>query len=132
MRIFLVAAAALIAFSAPSFAYTDAEITRALEANAWCSFSYNKTTGYSHSRRAIFGANGVLTVQSNNEGGSSGSGGSYYGQSRGGQSYGWRVEGGVLYLSDGRSEDAHSLDSKRSSSGGLVLLVDGEEWTPCR
>ena len=126
------AAAGIMAFVGAAHAYTDQEISTALTANAWCSFSYNQTTGYSHSKRAVFGGNGVLSIHSGNEGGSSGSGGSYYGQSSGGQSYGWAVKGGVLYLSDGASWDAHSLDSKRNSNGSIILIVDGKEWSVCR
>ena len=101
-------------------------------ANAWCSFSYNQTTGYSHSKRAVFTADGMLRVASNNEGGSSGSGGSYYGQSTGGDTYGWRVQGGVLYLSEGGAWGAHTLDAKNNSNGSIILIVDGTEWSACR
>ena len=135
MRNWLFAAAmtaGIMAFAGTANAYSDQEISTALMANAWCSFSYNQTTGYSHSKRAVFGGNGVLSIHSGNEGGSSGSGGSYYGQSSGGQSYGWAVKGGVLYLSDGASWDAHSLDSKRNSNGSIILIVDGKEWSVCR
>ena len=126
------AAVALMSFNGPANAYTDQEISTALMANAWCSFSYNQTTGYSHSKRAVFGGNGVLSINSGSEGGSSGFGGSYYGQSSGGESYGWAVKNSILYLSDGASWDAHSLDSKRNSNGSLILIVDGKEWSPCR
>ena len=126
------AAVALMSSNGPANAYTDQEISTALMANAWCSFSYNQTTGYSHSKHAVFGGNGVLSINSGSEGGSSSSGGSYYGQSSGGESYGWAVKDSVLYLSDGASWDAHSLDSKRNSNGSLILIVDGKEWSPCR
>ena len=132
MRKALLAAMAALCFAVPASAYTDQEISTALMANAWCSFSYNQTTGYSHSKRGVFGADGSLNVSSNNEGGSSGSGGSYYGQSRGGDNYGWRVVGGVLYLSSGGSWEAHSLDAKYNSNGSLILIVDGTEWSSCR
>lgn len=131
MRLLLMAAAAVV-LATPASAYTDQEIATALMGNAWCTFSYNQTTGYSHSRRAVFGGNGILTVRSNDEGGSSGSGGSYYGQSAGGETYGWKVFGGVLYLSEGRQWGAHSLDSKNNSNGSLILIVDGQEWSACR
>lgn len=124
--------AVLVLAAGRAEAYTDQEIASALMANAWCSFSYNQTTGYSHSQHAVFGGDGVLRVTSGAEGGSSGYGGSYYGQSSGGDSYNWAVRGGVLYLGAGGSWDAHSLDSKTSSNGTLILLVDGKEWSPCR
>ena len=60
MRIFWMAAMAAFAFAAPASAYTDQEISNALMANAWCSFSYNQTTGYSHSKRGVFSADGSL------------------------------------------------------------------------
>ena len=126
------AMAVLIGCGLPACAYTDQEISTALMANAWCSFSYNQTTGYSHSKRGVFSADGSLNVSSNNEGGSSGYGGSYYGQSRGGDNYGWRVQGGVLYLSEGGSWGAHTLDAKYNSNGSLILIVDGTEWSSCR
>jgi hypothetical protein len=126
------AAASFIGVIGSANAYTDQEISTALMANAWCSFSYNQTTGYSHSKHAVFGGNGILRINSGAEGGSSGYGGSYYGQSSGGESYGWAVKGGVLYLSDGASWDAHSLDSKRNSNGSIILIVDGKEWSVCQ
>ena len=132
MRVLWMAAMAAFAFAAPASAYTDQEISNALMANAWCSFSYNQTTGYSHSKRGVFSADGSLNVSSNNEGGSSGYGGSYYGQSRGGDNYGWRVQGGVLYLSEGGSWGAHTLGAKNNSNGSLILIVDGTEWSSCR
>jgi len=132
MRLLTTGAVAALALAAPASAYTDQEISNALMGNAWCSFSYNQTTGYSHSKRGVFGGNGVLTVGSNNEGGSSGSGGSYYGQSNGGDSYGWRVMGGVLYLSEGGTWGAHTLDAKNNSNGSIILIVDGTEWSACR
>jgi hypothetical protein len=127
-----IAATGFIGVIGSANAYTDQEISTALMANAWCSFSYNQTTGYSHSKRAVFGGNGILRINSGNEGGSLGYGGSYYGQSSGGESYGWAVKGGVLYLSDGASWDAHSLDSKNNSNGSIILIVDGKEWSVCR
>ena len=135
MRRWMFAAAAvasLAGFIGPANAYTDQEISSRLMQNAWCSFSYNQTTGYSHSKRAVFGGNGILRINSGAEGGSSGYGGSYYGQSSGGDSYRWSVKDSVLYLSDGNSWDAHSLDSKRNSNGSLILIVDGKEWSVCR
>ena len=125
------AAAGLLGFVGPANAYTDQEISTALTANAWCSFSYNQTMGYSHSKRAVFGGKGILSIHSAAEGGSSGANGSVYGQSSGGESYGWAVKNGVLYLSDGASWNAHSLDSMRNSNSSLILIVDGKEWSKC-
>ena len=112
-------------------AYTDAEISQALTSTSWCSFSYNQTTGYSRSQRASFQTSGILHVSTGAEGGSSGDGGSVYGQSRGGDTYRWQVRAGRLILTGEEGVQDLALDEKRSSSGGFVLLVDGQEWTPC-
>jgi uncharacterized membrane protein YgcG len=44
--------------------------------SAWCTFTYNKTTGYSHTKRTQFNANGSYGTGSRGEGYSSGGGGS--------------------------------------------------------
>jgi len=79
-----------------------------------------------------FGSNGVLSIHSGSEGGSSGSGGSYYGNRPAGNPTAGLSKDSVLYLYDGASWDAHSLDSKRNSNGSLILIVDGKEWSVCR
>lgn len=111
--------------------YSDAEISQALMRTSWCSFSYNQTTGYSRSQRATFQDGGILHVSSSAEGGSSGASGSVYGQSSGGDTYQWQVQEGRLILTGEEGVQDLTLDSKESSSGGFILLVDGEEWTPC-
>ncbi len=132
MSLAVLAVAAGLATAAPAAAqYSDQQISDALLSTQWCTFRYNKTTGYSSSQRARFGRDGTLTVSRNSEGGSSGSGGSYYGQSQGGDVYRWAVQGGQLVLSNNEGSQALSLDEKRSSSGGFILIVDGTEWTPC-
>jgi hypothetical protein len=111
---------------------SDTDIARALMANHWCNFSYNKTTGYSSRRVAQFLGNGVLTIGRNAEGGVSGPAGSYYGQSQGGQRYQWRVLGTNLLLAPaGGAWEVYALDAYRTSAGKLVLKVAGEEWIAC-
>ncbi len=112
-------------------AYSDAEISQALMSTSWCSFTYNQRTGYSRSQRARFQASGVLHVSTNAEGGSSGPSGSVYGQSGGGDTYQWQVRSGRLILTGEEGSEDLTLDAKESSSGGFILLVDGQEWTPC-
>ena len=112
-------------------AYTDAEISQALLSTSWCSFSYNQTTGYSRNQRATFQASGILHVSTGAEGGSSGQAGSVHGQSQAGDSYRWAIRGGRLILTGEEGAQDLALDEKRSSSGGFILLVDGQEWTPC-
>ena len=45
-----------------------------LTSSAWCTFTYNKTTGYSHTKRTQFFANGSYGTGSRGEGYSSGAG----------------------------------------------------------
>ncbi|HYD98985.1 MAG TPA: hypothetical protein VEH84_06350 [Alphaproteobacteria bacterium] len=125
-------AGGLAAAALPALAYSDGEIARFLQGTAWCAFSYNQTTGYSHSRRAVFGGDGRLSVATDAEGGSSGPAGSVYGQGRGGDVYAWQVRGGLLMLSeDGQGWQSLELDARQTAGGGTILLVDGEEWAAC-
>ncbi len=112
-------------------AYSDAEISQALTSTSWCSFSYNQTSGYSRNQRATFQSSGILTVATRGEGGSSGPAGSVYSQSDGGDTYRWEVRGGRLILANEEGVQDFTLDESRTSSGAFVLLVDGQEWTPC-
>ena len=112
-------------------AYSDEQIAQALTSTSWCSFSYNQTSGYSRSQRATFQPSGILTVATRSEGGSSGPAGSVYSQSDGGDTYRWEVRGGRLGLANEEGVEDFTLDESRTSSGGFVLLVDGQEWTPC-
>jgi hypothetical protein len=74
----------------------------------------------------------LLTIGRNSEGGSSGSGGSYYSQSQGGENYQWRVQAAELLLAPtGGAWGAFPLDGYRTSSGLIVLKVAGEEWSAC-
>jgi hypothetical protein len=115
----------------PAAAYTDQEISEALMAQAWCSFRYNRHSGYSSSQRAVFGRDGLLRVSNNREGGSSGPAGSYYSQSQGDDVYRWAIRNGALILADDSGQQAFPLDAKLNSSGNIILLVDGQEWSGC-
>lgn len=115
----------------PAAAYSDQQISQGLMANAWCSFSYNKVSGYSKSQRGVFTPDGMLTVSSNREGGSSGPNGSVYGQAQGGETYQWRVQGGQLLLGQDGEWESFTLDAKQNSNGSIILIVDGAEWSVC-
>lgn len=103
-----------------------------LLSSAWCTFSYNKTTGYSSSKRVAFSRGGTYAVGSRGEGGSSGRAGSMASQrdeTSGGQ---WRVQNGELYLSEGGEFEHIQTVLKRNSNGHAVIVADGVEYSQCR
>jgi hypothetical protein len=104
-----------------------------LTSSAWCSFSYNKTTGYSHTKRFAFFGDGTYAMGSGSEGYSSGSGGSMASQGqRGGAGY-WRLEGGQLFMSEGRGQlQPVRAFVKRASNGITVINSEGLDYTACR
>ncbi|MEK6744763.1 MAG: hypothetical protein AABZ15_14200 [Nitrospirota bacterium] len=104
-----------------------------LLSSAWCTFTYNKTTGYSNTTRVRFNKNGTYGTGGRAEGSTSGKYGSYSSQndtSGGGR---WKVNKGELYISQGRSELAHvNTVVKRNSSGYPIILADGVEYSQCK
>ncbi len=104
-----------------------------LMSSAWCTFTYNKTTGYSHTKRVYFNANGTYGTGSRGEGYSSGSGGTLASQRNSAGSGLWRVERGELFMSEGRGgfEPVGTL-VKRNSSGYPIIVADGVEYSQCR
>ena len=135
MRALILATAlfvAAIVAPPPAKAYSDQEISQFLMSSPWCYFRYSEAGGTTSTRRGQFGADGMLSVQSEGEIYSSGSGGTYVGGSSGGEQYQWRVQGGVLLLSqDGASWSQHTLDAYENSSGYPILIVDGDEYSQC-
>lgn len=111
----------------------DAEIRQTLMASPWCSFSYNKVSGASSTRRVVFRQDGAMVVSSGGESYSSGYGGTYAGQSRGQSTMRWKVESRRLLVDagDGSGFRDVALGATRSSSGGLVLHADGQEYVSC-
>lgn len=125
-------AAFVLASAGPAAArYSDQQISQALMGNAWCRYAYSQTTGYSSSRRAVFGADGYLRISRSGEGVSSGPNGSAYGASQGQDVYRWRVSGGALVLSDAEGTTTVELDAGQDSSGRTLLYVNGDEWYAC-
>jgi hypothetical protein len=104
-----------------------------LTSSAWCTFTYNKTTGYSNTKRVYFNANGTYGKGSRGEGYSSGSGGSMASQ-RDAQGAGlWKVEGGELLMSEGRGKlEMVRTVVKRNNNGYPVIVADGVEYSQCR
>jgi hypothetical protein len=108
-------------------------LSQLLLSSPWCSFSYNKISGATQTRRVQFFENGTWSDAGRSEGYSSGSGGtmaSQYDSESGGR---WKVESGQLYLSAGSAALAGvDLQVKKNSNGYPILLADGVEYSQCR
>ena len=104
-----------------------------LVSSAWCTFTYNKTTGHSHTKRVYFNANGTYGTGSRGEGYSSGGGGSMASQ-RNAQGGGlWKVDRGELFMSEGGGRlDAVRTVLKRNNNGYPIIVADGVEYSQCR
>lgn len=104
-----------------------------LLSSAWCTFTYNKTTGYSSTKRFHFNANGTYGMGGRAEGYSSGSAGSMASQRNSGASGMWRVDKGELFMSEGAGRLEHvQTVLKRNSSGYPIIVADGVEYSQCR
>lgn len=104
-----------------------------LVSSAWCTFSYNKTTGYSHTRRVHFNTKGTYGTGSRGEGRSSGSGGSMASQRDSAGGGMWKIDDGELYMSEGRGQLEHVRTVlKRNSNGHPIIVADGVEYSQCR
>jgi hypothetical protein len=104
-----------------------------LTSSAWCTFTYNKTTGYSHSKRYFFNANGTYGTGSRGEGYSSGGGGSMASQRNASGGGLWKVENGELFMAEGRSRlERVGTVVKRNNNGYPIIVADGVEYSQCR
>ena len=102
-----------------------------LLSSAWCTFSYNKITGYSNSTRYVFSSNGTFSTGGRAEGSSSGYGGSMASQ-RNSQAAGvWKVANGVLYIGDSVPQPVET-QLKRNNNGSVIVVADGVEYSQCR
>ena len=111
----------------------DAQLTAFLTRNAWCGFTYNKTSGASRSERVVFNPNGMVSQGSNAESYSSGPSGSVAGQSRGGNQGRWKVQNATLHLSqDGNSWEPQNLQITKNSNGSPIIKNGGKEYMVCR
>jgi hypothetical protein len=104
-----------------------------LLSSAWCSFSYNQTTGYSKTTRVRFSRNGTYGAGGRAEGSTSGKSGSYSSQSDSGGGGRWKIIKGELYLSEGnRSLEHVKTVLKHNSNGYPIIVADGVEYSQCR
>lgn len=110
----------------------DVQARQILTNSAWCSFTYNKVSGTSSTRRVVFRPNGVMTVNGGAQTYSSGYGGSYAGQSNSGSAMRWRLENLRLYIDQGGGFQDIGLTATKNSNGYLILRAEGREYTMCR
>lgn len=119
--------------AAPQGAGTD-QLSQLLLSSAWCSFSYNKTTGASSSSRYQFFRNGTWGMGARGETYNSGPNGTVAGQSDSGGSGQWAVKNGTLWLSEtgGALQPVDGFSVTRNSNGSPIINADGREFSMCR
>jgi hypothetical protein len=111
----------------------DAQARNVLTSTAWCSFTYNKVSGTSTTRKVVFRPDGVMTINGGAETYSSGYGGTYAGQSSSGGMMLWKVEN-LRLLIDARNGTGFQdigLTTSKNSNGYPILHADGREYAMC-
>ena len=103
-----------------------------LLSSAWCTFKYNKISGYSNTTRVRFSANGLYSMGGRAEGGSSGRAGSVYSQNDSSGGGRWAVQQGELFMSEGARMEHVQTVVKRNSNGYPVIVADGVEYSQCQ
>lgn len=113
---------------------TDREARQLLMSSAWCSFTYNKNTGTSSTRKVVFRQDGIMTVNGGLETYSSGYGGIAAGQSSSSGSMRWKLENLRMYVDrgDGAGFQDIGLTATRNSNGYPILHAAGSEYSMCR
>lgn len=110
----------------------DQQITQLLVRSAWCSFSYNQTSGTSRTERVTFRPDGSGSIGSGAETYSSGTFGTVAGQSSDAGAFRWQVRGGVLNTTtDGATWQQFPLQITTNSSGYPIISSGGKEYSMC-
>jgi hypothetical protein len=112
----------------------DSQARQILMNSAWCSFTYNKVSGTSTTRRVVFRADGVMTINGGAETYSSGYGGTFAGQSNNASAMLWKFENLRLLVDDrsGAGYQDIGLTSTTNSNGSIILKSQGKEYAMCR
>ena len=110
----------------------DQQITQLLVRSAWCSFSYNQTTGTTNTERVVYQPDGTGYISSGAETYNSGRSGTVAGQHQGGTPFRWRLQNGVLLATtDGFQWGQFPLQITANSNGYPIVKADGKEYTMC-
>lgn len=110
-------------------------LAQLLLSSAWCSFRYNKVTGYSSQSRAVFRRDGSWSRGGRAEGYSSGYGGTFASQRDSRSGGRWQARGMRLFLSDPPQLPQLTevrINVKRNSNGRPIIVADGVEYVQCR
>ena len=131
LRIVVLCIAIIMSISLP--AYAGGISNELLLSSAWCSFTYNQTTGYSKTTRVKFNKNGTYGTGGRAEGYSSGKSGTYSSQKDSSGAGKWKVVKGELYISEGYGQlNPVRTVVKRNSSGYPIIVADGVEYSQCK
>lgn len=111
------------------------QLSQLLLSSAWCSFSYNKVSGASGTKRVVFQQGGSWSLNGRSEGYSSGYAGTVASQADSEAGGRWRVQGGQLFMSN--PPDSPDLAPVRvsvthNSNGSPIINADGVEYSMCR
>ena len=109
----------------------DEQARQLLTGSAWCSFTYNKVSGTSTTRKVVFRPDGVMTINGGAETYSSGYGGTYSGQSASSGALRWKLENLRLYVDQGGGFQDIGLNASRNSNGSVILQAEGREYSMC-
>lgn len=111
----------------------DVQARQLLMSSAWCSFTYNKTSGTSTTRKVVFRPDGIMTINGGRETYSSGYAGTYAGQSNSSGAMQWKLENLRLFVNagDGNGFQDIGLNATRNSNGYVILHSQGQEYSMC-
>lgn len=109
----------------------DAQARAMLTGSAWCSFTYNKTSGTSTTRKVVFRPDGVLLMNDGAETYSSGYGGVAAGQSSSAGALRWKLENLRVYVDQGAGFQDIDLTATKNSNGYVILKAEGREYSMC-
>lgn len=116
----------------PAASGTDGQLTALLTRNAWCGFTYNQHSGTSTKERVVFGANGLVSRNSGAQTYNSGPAGSVAGQYGNSEQGRWKVDNGMLHLSqDGTNWAPQPLQVTQNSNGYPIIKSGGKEYMQC-
>jgi len=110
----------------------DEQAKQVLTNTAWCSFTYNKVSGTSTTRKVVFRRDGVMTVNGGAETYSSGIGGAYAGQSINSNVMKWKLKNLQLFVDKGNGYQDIGLTATKNSNGYIILHAEGREYSMCK